>query len=52
MSKYEPLDLSGLRTISIHDRGGKVRVEHFAKPYINRTATVRESDVNPFSATC
>jgi hypothetical protein len=33
MSKYEPLDLSGLRTISIHDRGGKVRVEHFAKPY-------------------
>jgi hypothetical protein len=32
MSKYEPLDLSGLRTISIHDRGGKVRVEHFAKP--------------------
>jgi hypothetical protein len=42
MSKYEPLDLSGLRTISIHDRGGKVRVEHFAKPY-TRTATVRES---------
>jgi hypothetical protein len=33
MSKYEPLDLSGLRTISIYDRGGKVRVEHFAKPY-------------------
>lgn len=33
MSKYEPLDLSGLRTISIHDRGGKVRVEHFAQPY-------------------
>ena len=35
MSIYsrEPLDLSGLRTISIHDRGGKVRVEHFAKPY-------------------
>ncbi len=31
--KYEPLDLSGLHTISIHDRGGKVRVEHFAKPY-------------------
>jgi len=35
MSKYgrEPLDLSGLRTISIHERGGKVRIEHFAKPY-------------------
>jgi hypothetical protein len=33
MSRYEPLDLSGLHTISIHDRGGKVKVEHFAKPY-------------------
>ena len=35
MSKYsrEPLDLSSLSTISIHDRGGKVRVEHFAKPH-------------------
>jgi len=53
MSKYarEPLDLSGLHTISIHDRGGKVKVEDFAKPYTNiytntntnRTATVRES---------
>jgi hypothetical protein len=36
MSKYqsEPLDLSGLRTISIHDRGGKVRTSHFARPFI------------------
>jgi hypothetical protein len=33
MSKYEPLDLSGLRTISIHDRGGKVRVQDFASVY-------------------
>jgi hypothetical protein len=33
MSKYEPLDLSGLRTISIHDRGGKVRVQDFARVY-------------------
>jgi hypothetical protein len=35
MSKYgrDPLDLSGLKTIPIHDRGGKVRVEHFAKPH-------------------
>ncbi len=35
MSKYalEPLDLSGLRTIPIQARGGKVRVEDFAKPY-------------------
>ena len=28
-----PLDFSGLKTVSIHDRGGKVRLEHFAKPY-------------------
>jgi hypothetical protein len=35
MSKYgrEPLDLSGLRTIPIQARGGKVRIEDFAKPY-------------------
>jgi len=35
MSKYgrAPLELSGLRTIPIQERGGKVRVEHFAKPY-------------------
>ena len=28
-----PLDFGGLKTVSIHDRGGKVRLEHFAKPY-------------------
>ncbi len=35
MSKYllEPLDFSGLQTIPIQERGGKVTVEHFAKPY-------------------
>ncbi len=35
MSRYnlEPLDFSGLNTIPIRDRGGKVRVEHFARPY-------------------
>ena len=35
MSKYgrEPLDLSGLRTIPIQARGGKVRAEDFARPY-------------------
>lgn len=35
MSKYahEPLDLSGLKTVPIQARGGKVRVEDFAKPY-------------------
>jgi len=35
MSKYacEPLSFQGLKTISIRARGGKVRIEHFAKPY-------------------
>lgn len=35
MSRYDhqPLDLSGLKTIDIHRRGGKVRVEHFARPH-------------------
>ena len=35
MSKYgrQPLDLRGLRTIPIQARGGKVRIEDFAKPY-------------------
>ena len=35
MSQYdlEPLDFSGLKTIPIRERGGKVRVEDFAKPY-------------------
>src|ERR1700722_9267295 len=36
MSKYahEPLSFRGLKTIPIQARGGKVRVEHFAKPYM------------------
>src|SRR4051812_5861648 len=35
MSKYraKPLDVSGLNTIPILARGGKVRVDHFARPY-------------------
>jgi hypothetical protein len=35
MSKYpqEPLNLSGLKTVPIDARGGKVRIEDFAKPY-------------------
>ncbi|MEJ7608041.1 MAG: hypothetical protein WKF37_17685 [Bryobacteraceae bacterium] len=35
MSRYstQPLDFAGLKTVSIHDRGGKVRTEHFARPY-------------------
>ncbi len=33
MSRYrsEPMDLSGLKTISLHARGGKVRMEDFAR---------------------
>ena len=36
MSKYRigPLDLSGLKTIPIAERGGKVRTPDFAAPYI------------------
>lgn len=35
MSRYgiDPLDLSGLKTVSIHERGGKVRVAQFARPF-------------------
>jgi hypothetical protein len=35
LSKYQvqPLDFGGLKTVSIHDRGGKVRLEHFGEPY-------------------
>ena len=35
MSIYskEPLDLSGLRTVGLKERGGKVKVEQFATPY-------------------
>lgn len=35
MSKYlvDPLDFTGLRTVSIHERGGKVRTEHFARTF-------------------
>jgi hypothetical protein len=35
MSKYseKPLSFEGLKTVPIHERGGKVQIEHFAKPY-------------------
>jgi hypothetical protein len=35
MSKYahKPLSFQGLKTIPIQARGGKVRIEHFGKPY-------------------
>lgn len=35
MSRYrkQPLDFAGLRTVPLRERGGKVRIEHFARPY-------------------
>jgi len=35
MSKYaaEPLSFEGLKTVPIAERGGKVMVDHFARPY-------------------
>jgi len=35
MSKYEqqPLDLGGLKTVGLHERGGKVNTAHFASAY-------------------
>jgi hypothetical protein len=35
MSRYvqQPLSFQGLKTVPIQARGGKVRIEHFAKPY-------------------
>jgi hypothetical protein len=35
MSRYSvgPIDLTGLKTISLKDRPGKVKIEDFAKPY-------------------
>lgn len=34
MTNYplSPLDLTGLKTVSLHGRGGKVTVDHFARP--------------------
>ncbi len=34
MYKTQPLDLSGLNTIPIRERGGKVRLEHLGQPYL------------------
>jgi hypothetical protein len=35
VSRYSvyPIDVAGLKTVSIHDRGGKVRTDHFARPF-------------------
>ena len=35
MTKYseQPLSFDGLKTVPIDERGGKVQIEHFARPY-------------------
>ena len=35
MTRYpqKPLDLTGLQTVGLHDRGGKVKAADFATPY-------------------
>ena len=49
MSKYaeEPLSFDGLKTVPIVERGGKVRVEHFAQPYQKGDGVARLLDSMP-----
>ncbi|MEP6539590.1 MAG: hypothetical protein ABJF23_29915 [Bryobacteraceae bacterium] len=49
MSKYKtrPLDVSGLKTIPIQSRGGKVRVDHFARPYKKGESIIQFVDSLP-----
>jgi hypothetical protein len=49
VSKYpiEPFDLTGLRTVSLHARGGKVRTAQFASPYQRGTGVLGLLDTMP-----
>src|SRR3954447_3897183 len=49
MSKYrsKPLDVSGLNTIPIQARGGKVRIDHFARPHIKGQSVIQFVDSLP-----
>jgi hypothetical protein len=49
MSKYaeKPLSFDGLKTVPIAERGGKVQVEHFAKPYQKGDSVARLLDSLP-----
>lgn len=49
MSKYaeEPLSFAGLKTVPIGERGGKVQVDHFAKPYQKGDGVARLLDSLP-----
>ncbi len=49
MSKYaeEPLSFVGLKTVPIGERGGKVQVDHFARPYQKGDGVARLLDSLP-----
>jgi hypothetical protein len=49
MSKYaeEPLSFDGLKTVPIAERGGKVQIEHFARPYQKSDGVSRFLDSLP-----
>jgi hypothetical protein len=49
VSKYrtKPLDVSGLKTVPIQARGGKVRVDHFARPYTKGNSIIQFVDSLP-----
>jgi hypothetical protein len=49
MSKYKikPIDVSNLKTVPIQSRGGKVRVDHFAKPYTRGNTVIQFVDSLP-----
>src|SRR6202171_1799768 len=49
MSKYaqKPLSFAGLKTVPIGERGGKVQIEHFARPYQKGDGVVRLLDSLP-----
>lgn len=49
MSKYliDPLDFSGLRTVSIHDRGGKVSTGDFARRFVKGEGIIGLLDSMP-----
>jgi len=49
MSKYaeQPLSFEGLKTVPIGERGGKVQIEHFARPYQKGDGVTRLLDSLP-----
>jgi hypothetical protein len=49
VSKYRigPLDFAGLRTVSIHDRGGKVRTADFARRFVKAEGVLGLLDSMP-----